>query len=281
MNKLFNDYEAFIEKFKPKRTTDDCYTPPEVYQTVRDYVDAHVFPLAGHRIVRPFYPGGDYESYDYEAADVVLDNPPFSILSRIVTFYVQRGIRFFIFAPTLQLCPKSEFKVRGKITAVVCGANIIYANGAVVNTSFITNIWPNSPAMVVCGSLCKAIEQAQKAIRKDKSVRRVKYPPNVVSGALLSKLAKRGIDWTLPSEETFYISKLNCGQSVYGGGFLISERLAAERSAAERLAAERLAAERSAARECFTYQLDASKELIIKDISKKVPRKVGDMQTNK
>ena len=24
----FNDYEGFVEKFKPKRTTDDCYTPP-------------------------------------------------------------------------------------------------------------------------------------------------------------------------------------------------------------------------------------------------------------
>ena len=24
----FEDYEAFVEKFKPKKTTDDCYTPP-------------------------------------------------------------------------------------------------------------------------------------------------------------------------------------------------------------------------------------------------------------
>ncbi len=24
------DYDAFVEKFKPKKTTDDCYTPPEV-----------------------------------------------------------------------------------------------------------------------------------------------------------------------------------------------------------------------------------------------------------
>lgn len=22
-------YEEFVEKFKPKKTTDDCYTPPE------------------------------------------------------------------------------------------------------------------------------------------------------------------------------------------------------------------------------------------------------------
>lgn len=24
----FTDYGGFVEKFKPKRTTDDCYTPP-------------------------------------------------------------------------------------------------------------------------------------------------------------------------------------------------------------------------------------------------------------
>ena len=27
-------YEGFVEKFKPKLTTDDCYTPPAVYDAV-------------------------------------------------------------------------------------------------------------------------------------------------------------------------------------------------------------------------------------------------------
>lgn len=29
------EYEAFVDKFKPKLTTDDCYTPPEVYEVVK------------------------------------------------------------------------------------------------------------------------------------------------------------------------------------------------------------------------------------------------------
>lgn len=29
-------YEEFVEKFKPKRTTDDCYTPPEIYKVVKN-----------------------------------------------------------------------------------------------------------------------------------------------------------------------------------------------------------------------------------------------------
>ena len=28
MSKKEQDYDEFIEKFKPKKTTDDCYTPP-------------------------------------------------------------------------------------------------------------------------------------------------------------------------------------------------------------------------------------------------------------
>lgn len=31
-------YEEFVEKFKPKLTTDDCYTPPIVYDAVADWV---------------------------------------------------------------------------------------------------------------------------------------------------------------------------------------------------------------------------------------------------
>lgn len=30
-------YEEFVDKFKPKKTTDDCYTPLEVYETVKEW----------------------------------------------------------------------------------------------------------------------------------------------------------------------------------------------------------------------------------------------------
>lgn len=34
----FEDYEGFTAKFKPKKkTTDDCYTPPDVYKAVKDW----------------------------------------------------------------------------------------------------------------------------------------------------------------------------------------------------------------------------------------------------
>lgn len=30
----FLDYDSFLEKFKPKKTTDDCYTPANIYEAV-------------------------------------------------------------------------------------------------------------------------------------------------------------------------------------------------------------------------------------------------------
>ena len=34
----FNDYEAFVDKFKPKLTTDDCYAPQPVYDAILSWV---------------------------------------------------------------------------------------------------------------------------------------------------------------------------------------------------------------------------------------------------
>ena len=50
-------YEEFIEKFKPKKTTNDCYTPPSVYAVIRDWA-CEEYGIDPTKIVRPFYPGG-------------------------------------------------------------------------------------------------------------------------------------------------------------------------------------------------------------------------------
>ncbi len=52
-------YEEFVDKFKPKLTTDDCYTPQLVYQAVKDWAvkeldwggaDSSSSVLAGRRL---------------------------------------------------------------------------------------------------------------------------------------------------------------------------------------------------------------------------------------
>lgn len=96
-------YEEFVEKFKPKKTTDDCYTPEPVYDAILEWVRNEYNIGEDVPIIRPFYPGGDYEHHDYPEGCVVVDNPPFSILKAITDFYLEREIKFFLFAPGLTL----------------------------------------------------------------------------------------------------------------------------------------------------------------------------------
>ena len=63
-------YQEFVNKFKAKKTTDDCYTPPEVYAVVRNWA-CKEYGIDPTNIVRPFYPDGDYETFDYPDGCVV------------------------------------------------------------------------------------------------------------------------------------------------------------------------------------------------------------------
>lgn len=45
-------------------------------------------------IVHPFRPGADYGRAEYPDGCVVVDNPPFSILAKIIRFYQAHGVRF-------------------------------------------------------------------------------------------------------------------------------------------------------------------------------------------
>ena len=238
--KTFEDYEGFVEKFKPKKTTDDCYTPPAVYDAVVEWVDENIQPLAGLTVRRPFKPGGDYEceAEEYGPQDVVVDNPPFSILARIIDFYVRNGVRFFLFAPALTLFSAP----REGVTYIATSATVIYENGADVRTSFVTNM-EGRHRVIVAGDLCRKLD----AINKErKTQRKLVHPDCLITGATLGRLTTRGITLRVPMEECAFVRSAG-GTQLFGGGFLLSARMAAERMAAERMAAERMAAEMAAA----------------------------------
>ena len=130
-------YEDFVNKFKIKKTTDDCYTPPHIYEKVKEWA-VKEYNLSGKIIERPFYPGGDYINYNYTENSVVIDNPPFSILSKIIDYYNEHNIKYFLFAPHLTLFTLYRAKCH-----VVTKSKIIYENGARVATSFVTNLEDN------------------------------------------------------------------------------------------------------------------------------------------
>lgn len=232
-------YNEFVEKFKPKLTTDDCYTPKEIHDAVVKFVDRKVFKLNGHIAVRPFYPDGDFENFDYPENCIVLDNPPFSILARIVDFYLERGIKFWLYAPQLTLF---NYLNRQGVTAVVTNSKIIFENGANINIGFITNVWPKDEIFTTEPVLNRYLSFVQKKGRPSKKKPAISFPDNVVSSALLGKVVAHGVRFSCPRSEAVFIRKLDVWKCIFGGGVLMSERMAAERMAAERMAAERMAA---------------------------------------
>ena len=174
------EYKAFCDKFKPQKTTDDCYTPPVVFDAVRAWVGRH-YNLDGAEIVRPFFPGGDYENANYPKNCVVLDNPPFSIYRQIVRFFLARKIKFFLFAPHL-----TNFVPGADCCYIIAGAKVIYANGADVRTSFISNLW-GGRRLWLAPTLKTEVEQAQRTAKKSKRLAKVGLPASVLTPARCGK----------------------------------------------------------------------------------------------
>lgn len=255
-------YEEFVEKFKPKKTTDDCYTPPVVYDAVADWV-ASEYGVNQDNFVRPFYPGGDYENYDYGKTAIVVDNPPFSILSKIVDFYISKNIPFFLFAPNLTFfsCIRNR-----DCTALVTDTNIIYDNGADIKTSFLTNLEPYDLRIRTAPTLYQAIKKATETIRKEtkKPLPKYTYPNYLVQSARIKAYSKYGIEFKVPKSESFFVSQLDAQKgkkkTIFGGGFLISERCAADRELADREVEKREQVEH--------FELSDREKEIIKELSK-------------
>jgi hypothetical protein len=213
-------------------------------EVVNSYVERR-WGIDRSRFVRPFYPGGDYENFDYAADAVVVDNPPFSILSKIKRFYLARGIPFFLFCPSLTAFSGWN----EQLDTIVCDANITYENGAVVRTAFVTSL-PSEYVAESAPDLGAEINRVCDEIRNRmvKSNPKYEYPDEVLTAAKLQWMAAHHTELRIRRGECCKIGALDeqkaVGKVIFGTGLLLSERAAAERAAAERAAAERAAAHR-------------------------------------
>ena len=241
-----DEYNEFLDKFEIKKTTDDCYTPDKVYEAVVAWVEDE-YKVDRKNFVRPFYPGGDYQNEKYKESDIVVDNPPFSIISQIIEFYMEHNIKFFLFAPHLTLFSSSS----SSCCVVGVGVAVTYENGAIVESSFVTNL--ETLAARSAPSLYEVIKAAVDDIKKESIVELPKYiyPDNVLTATNLDKFSKYGVEFSIPRESACFIRRLDSqkdfGKSIFGAGLLISEKAAAEKAAAEKAAAEKAAAEKAAA----------------------------------
>lgn len=215
-------YHQFIKKFETKRTTDDCYTPPAVYDVVLDYVKEKC-DIEGLKVVRPFYPNGDYQSENYEGC-VVVDNPPFSIFSHIIRFYLERNIKFFLFAPHLTL-----FGTDQDYTGIVVGVEIVYDNGAKVSTSFVSNMFGDIRILgdVDLHQRLKKVQELNKACLPS-----YKYPDNIITANTISQIVSRGVSIKIKKKDVMCHPIMDAQKpmkkKIFGGGFIVSDRVADE-----------------------------------------------------
>ena len=253
-----DDYADFIEKFKPKKTTDDCYTPENVYNAVLGWV-VEEYGIDPVNVVRPFWPGGDYERHEYPENCTVVDNPPFSIITQICTKYQAAGIRFFLFAPYLT---NFSSQVDG-ICHVICDADVMYENGAVVNTAFLTNL-DLEFCVRTAPELRQRIIEADRKNRAEKvrELPKYSYPPEVLTATMVGYLGKYGQDFRVSHRSCSFIraleSQKKMGKAIFGSGYLLSEKAAAEKAAAEKAAAEKAAAHK--------WELSADELAIIRSL---------------
>ena len=257
-----DEYNEFLEKFEQKKTTDDCYTPENVYEAVADWV-SNEYSVTKENFVRPFYPGGDYRSYDYPKGCAVVDNPPFSILAEIVDFYTEKKIPFFLFSPGLVTLNYINHK---GVCAICLCIGITYENGASVSTSFLTNMDGEQMAARSSAELYDAVYLANKENEKAMHmyVPKYEYPPEVLTGAKIGYLSKYGQNIRITRDESIFIRQLDAmkesGKGIFGNGLLLSERMAAERMAAE----QKIVAEEKA----ITWKLSEREMTIVKSLGK-------------
>lgn len=232
---ISTEYRAFVDKFKPKKTTDDCYTPEPVYNAILSWA-VKEYGIDPARVVRPFWPGEDYQRYPYKEGDIVLDNPPFSILASICNFYCDHEIGFFLFAPYL-----TNFSGNPNVSHIITDCDITYENGAKVNTAFLTNLDPY--LIRSAPDLARAMKAADVQARNISPLPKYAYPPEVLTATAVGALATAGVDFRVKRGSAFFIRGLQdqkqYKKTIFGGGFLLSEKATADRIAAEKAAAEK------------------------------------------
>ena len=204
--------------------SDEHYTPKAVYEAVKDWA-VKQYHLENKNVVRPFWPGADYQKYDYQPNDVVIDNPPFSIQQAIVDWYLDREIPFFLFVDGKSLSLLA--KQRG-VTYVVVNQKIYYDHSNIrVKTNFLTNLEPENLAHTA-PDLAKAIASVNNPNRQ-KGVSSYIYPRNLLRFSELDRICANGYNYVVPRNEGKFVRELEeqqpIGKTIFGGGVLVTDSI--------------------------------------------------------
>ena len=220
-------YNYCVTNGRNINTPDECYTPPAVYDTVLDYA-VERYQLQGKHIVRPFVPGGDYQKYVYDKNDVVVDNPPFSMTTKIVNWYIDHNIPFFLFINGLYGVSLSR-GLRGKATVIVTNANASFyhePNNKAIKLGFVTNLEPKNIVLRGDATLTNRLI----GLVKKKRLNKLKYPKNILRNSDVLKAIHHGVELKLTTNNCLFANNLDYNKEhkltdVHGGCYLVDDKL--------------------------------------------------------
>lgn len=215
---VFKDYESFLAKFQyQEKTTDDTYTPKDVYEAVVEYVGT-VVDLSDKVILRPFYPGGDFENAEYPENGIVIDNPPFSIFTKICAWYTAREIPFFLFGPALTIFSVCDF-----CTAVIISHSITFENKIASNCNFASNLYGDT-IVTTAPYLNDLLEQCPSQGEKV-NLPSYEYPAELLSVSDLQSIARGGILFSVKRDESMVVRSIDNHpkSGLFGNHLLIAK----------------------------------------------------------
>ena len=225
---VFHDYESFVAKFSDNpKTTDDCFTPKDVYEAVVKYVGT-VVDLSDKLILRPFFPGGDYEHSEYPENGVVIDNPPFSIFTKCCAFYSRHRIPFFLFGPGLTIASCCKY-----CTAVIVADQITFENGAKVKCNFASNLYGDT--LVMTAPLLNHLITSCKSQATKVNLPKYGYPEELLSISDMQTICKGGIEFAVSRKDGQVVRDMDRhpkGGGLFGDHFLLSAAKAAAKASA-------------------------------------------------
>lgn len=123
---------------------------------------------------------------------------------------------------------------------IITGTEIVYENGARVKTAFVTDY---GREVVACTApdLREKIDAAMAETMRGrvKELPKYRYPNEVLTAAILQKLARYGIEFEVRRSECTHIWRLDAQveekKTIYGGGLLLNAAATERRAAAEKV----------------------------------------------
>ena len=164
---------------------------------------------------------------------------------------------FFLFCPHL-----TAFGSDLDCTHIICSANITYDNGAIVNTAFISNLFGD---LKIIGDpdLGKKLNEVNN--KNKANLPKYKYPDNIITVSKISYCVEKGVSIKIEKNQLKHCRGLESqkiqNKTIFGAGFLASDKVAAELKAAELKAAEL-----NVKKEVIEWKLSEREKAIIKSL---------------